>query len=311
VLAGECTPKIVSTQLVSLVISSSLNSFGTNPAGDGQTFSQSLVTYFTNRVFVVNPCDRLTGTVGLRQGMDKFTFVRQNYDSLLGRFFQPITNRYTLIGITNSTAVSQTFERVVTRPDFLFSAEERQVPDEAWLSTGFRTVPGRGNGYNVSNILSADVDGPGTREPFVEITFNKVGPFYRNIGPSFLTEATQTTNFIWGSFDGSTNAPIIYPSSSSLANLENLVLIQISPSALAIGTAGLAYNSVFSVAGGQSPYSFAIAPGSGDLPSGLRISASGVISGIPATSGIFDIVVRMTDSSSRIVDKQYALTINP
>ncbi len=311
-LAGECTPRIVSTQLVSLVTSSSLNSFGTNPAGDGQTFSQSLVTYFTNRTFVVNPCDRLTGTVGLRQGMDKFTFVRQNYDSLLGRFFQPITNRYTLVGITNSATVSQTFERVVTRPDFLFSAEERMLPDEAWLSVGFRTIPGRGNGYNTDNILNPGaVDGPGTRQPFVEITFNKVGPLYRNIGPSFLTEANQTTNFIWGSFDGSTNAPIVYPSSSSLANLENLVLIQINPSVLAIGTAGLAYNSAFSVTGGQSPYSFAIAPGSGALPSGLSLSSTGVISGIPANSGIFDIVVRMTDSSSRTVDKPYALTINP
>ena len=311
-LAGECTPKIVSTQLVSLVISSSLNSFGTNLAGDGQSFSQSFVTYFTNRVFVVNPCDRLTDTVGLRQGMDKFTFVRQNYDSLLGRFFQPITNKYTLVGITNSATVSQTFERVVTRPDFLFTAQERMVPDEAWLSVGFRTEPGRGSGYNTDNILNPDaVDGPGTREPFVEITFNKVGPLYRNIGPSFLTEANQTTNFIWGSFDGSTNAPIVYPSSSSIANLENLVLIQISPSVLGAGTAGLAYNSAFSVTGGQPSYSFTIAPGSGALPSGLSLSSTGVISGTPGTSGIFDIVVRMTDSSSRIVDKQYALTINP
>lgn len=309
---GECQPKIVSTQLVSLVVTTNLTQFTTNILGDGQSFSQSTVTFFTNRIFVVNPCDRLTGTVGLRQGMDRFTFVRQNFDSLLGRFFQPVTNYYTLIGITNSTLVPQRFERVITRPDFLFSAEERQVPDLAWLSTGFRTEPTRGNGYNVSNILSPDaVDGPGTREPFIEITFNKVGPLFQNTGPNFIFEADAFSSFVWGTFDGSTNAPIVYPSGTSITDLENQILIQISPATLANGTVGVPYTAAFTVTGGQPTYAFSIAPNTAALPSGLTLSQAGVISGVPNSSGSFDIVVRMTDGWSRVVDRSYTLIINP
>ena len=309
---GECQPKIISTQLVTLVTTTNLSQFATNIIGDGQSFSQSTVTYFTNRIFVVNPCDRLTGTVGLRQGMDKFTFVRQNFDSLLGRFFQPVTNYYTLMGITNSTLVPQRFERVITRPDFLFSAEERQVPDLAWLSFGFRTIPGRGDGFNVSNILnSSAVDGPGTREPFIEITFNKVGPLLQNVGPASLLEASAFPSFIWGSFDGSTNAPIVYPSGTSITDLENQILIQINPATLPVGTVGIPFNAALTVVGGQPPYTFSIAPNTSSLPSGLSLTQAGVISGVPSGSGTFDVVIRMTDGWSRIVDRPYTITINP
>ena len=306
-ITNECQPRIVSTQLVTLVATTNLTEFSTNVLGDGQSFSQSTVTFFTNRIFVINPCDRLTGTAGLRQGMDKFTFVRHNFDSLLGRFFQPVTNYYTLIGVTNSAIVKQRFERVVTGPDFLFSAEERQLPDQA-----FRTEPVRGNGYNVSNILNASaVDGPGTREPFIEITFNKVGPLLQNIGPFFLTEADAESSFIWGTFDGSTNAPIVYPSGTSITDLENQVLVQISPASLGNGTAGGPYNVAFSVTGGQPPYSFTTAPNTPALPSGLTLSAAGVITGVPSVAGTYDFIIRMTDDWSRIVDRSYTLTINP
>ena len=58
-----------------------------------------------------------------------------------------------------------------------------------------------------------------------QITFNKVGTTYRNFaGTPFLDETTATRSFIWGSFDGSTNAPIIYPSGTSIQNLERQVL---------------------------------------------------------------------------------------
>ena len=55
------------------------------------------------------PVDCVVTNVTLRQGMDKFTFLRANYDSLMGRFFQPITNRYYLIGVTNSRPVTNWF----------------------------------------------------------------------------------------------------------------------------------------------------------------------------------------------------------
>ena len=319
--ANECEPQIIATQLTSVVITTNVivpSTTFTNAGGTVQTIAQNQISYFTNHTYVIYPCERVTGTndlTGLRQGMDKFTFVRQNYDSLLGRFFRPVTNRYSLMAITNSTLVRQTFERVITRPDFLFTAEERMAPDQAWLSSGFRTQPGRGNGYVVANILNpGDVDGPGTREPFVEIRFNKVGPLVQNTGPTSINEATAVTNFVWASYDASTNAPVIYPSTRSLADLENQILIQVSPATLPAGLRNVAYSSTLTVTGGQPPYTYgwtAGPAGFGGLSLAATSGTTATISGTPGVAGVFEVVVRFTDSTGRFVDRPYAITINP
>lgn len=311
-LPDACLPQIVSTQLTTVFASTNLILVSTNATGstNDQSYSQSTVNYFTNHIYVIHPCDRLTGTVGLRQGMDRFNFVRQNYDSLLGRFFQPITNKYTLVGVTNSTAMPQTFERVVSQPDFLFSAEERQVPLGAWLSIGFRTIPH----FDTSNIPTNNaqaVAGPGTMQAPIIIEFNKVGPLFINLGPYFLTEDTSTLNYIWASYDDSTNAPVIYPSGTSIMDLESQVLIQVSPASLPGGTVGVFYSSTFAVTGGQPPYSFGLAPGSSGLPPGLGLSPAGAISGVPGSAGVFAVVVRINDSAARVVDRPYSITISP
>ena len=68
------------------------------------------------------------------------------------------------------------------------------------------------------------VAGAGVAEvisPQETVTFNNVTPFYINEGPSFLDQ--QTAEFFpglyWGSFDGTTNAPVIYPNGSSISEL--------------------------------------------------------------------------------------------
>ncbi len=320
-VTNACEPQIVATQLTSVVVTTNVivssTSF-TNAGGTVQSFEQNLITFFTNHTYVIHPCERVTGTndlVGLRQGMDKFTFVRQNYDSLLGRFFRPITNRYSLMAITNSTLERQTFERVITRPDFLFTAEERMTPDQAWLSQGFRTIPGRGNGYVVANILDPGaVDGPGTREPFVVIEFNKVGPLLQNIGPTTLSEATAISSFVWASYDASTNAPVVYPSTTSLADLENMILIQVGPDTLPAGIRNAPYSATLTVTGGQPPYAYSWTAGPAGF-GGLSLAATSgttaTISGTPGAAGVFDVVVRFTDSTGRFVDRPYSITINP
>src|ERR1035437_5593125 len=85
------------------------------------SFSQILVTYFTNYTFVINPvtCSETAGATGLYQGIKNIKFVRADYDSLLGQYWQPVTNNYTMVMVTNSKAVTQHFQRIVTTPDFL------------------------------------------------------------------------------------------------------------------------------------------------------------------------------------------------
>jgi hypothetical protein len=54
--------------------------------------------------------------------------------------------------------------------------------------------------------------GPGVIQPPITITFNTVGRFYVNGPyPLFVDQAGATAGYAWASFDGSTNAPIVYP----------------------------------------------------------------------------------------------------
>jgi hypothetical protein len=72
------------------------------------------------------------------------------------------------------------------------------------------------------------------------------------------------------------------------------------------GTQGVTYNTVLTVTGGSSPYSFT---GSG-LPTGLKLgSASGSISGTPQTSGTFPITVTVKDSTANQVQSSFNLVI--
>ena len=88
------------------------------------SYTQNLLTYSTNHAFVVLPITCETNTVALRQGIDKVTFVRRHYDSLLGTFFEPTTNFYVLNSVTNSRVIPQRIQRPILVPDILLTAQD-------------------------------------------------------------------------------------------------------------------------------------------------------------------------------------------
>ena len=47
--------------------------------------------------------DCVTNEPGLRRGIEKITFVKTAYDSMLGKFYAPQTNYFTMTTVTNST----------------------------------------------------------------------------------------------------------------------------------------------------------------------------------------------------------------
>jgi hypothetical protein len=274
-----------------------------------QILTQSVIDYFPHHVFTYYEVDCLATNVTLRQGIDKFTFLRANYDSLVGRFFQPITNLYYLVGVTNSQPVTNWFRRIITGPDFLFSARDL-VPNLA-----SRTVTiGNFNDANENPGLA----GPGNIQPNMQIIFNKIGPLLVNVyGTNFilngLSESTASTNFIWGSFDGSTNDPVVYPSGSSIMNLEAQILFQIVTAFLPDGKVGRAYPATqLQAAGGVLPYtSWTWANGWPSLPPGLSLSSSGVISGTPTWPGTYGFAVSVTGGDSRTITRSLSITIKP
>jgi len=72
--------------------------------------------------------------------------------------------------------------------------------------------------------------------------------------------------------------------------------LTLNPASLSAATAYSAYSQTLTEAGGTSPYAFAITAGA--LPSGLTLSAGGVISGTPTVGGTFNFTVTGTDSST-------------
>jgi hypothetical protein len=288
------------------------------------TLTNRIITS-TNHVLLVTLCTSAPGTtnsagvVGDFQGIERVQFVRVsdgNYDYQTGQFYNPLTNQYSMVLMRNGHASTVVFQRVVTRPDILFMGQNlsKGGNDSIFYFNGLtRTMPNW-----INSRVAANLSGPGISDPTssgIVFTFNTVGPVYENTSPFFLfgPGGAIARSMIWGSFDGSTNMPVVYPNGTSIANLAAEALIQISPTTLPDATVGASYNVVLSAAGGQSPYAWGLASGSPGLPASLNLSPAGVISGTPAESGTFDFIIQMTDSSvptPNSVQMDYSITIH-
>lgn len=75
-------------------------------------------------------------------------------------------------------------------------------------------------------------------------------------------------------------------------------------------TNGTPYDITLQGHGGQPPYTWTLAPGSGPLPGGLSLSASGHVSGIPNQPGEFYFRVRLTDAAQANVERLFRLLVN-
>lgn len=74
------------------------------------------------------------------------------------------------------------------------------------------------------------------------------------------------------------------------------------------GTIGLAYAYFFCVAGGSAPFVWSLVAGS--LPPGLSLDpATGIVSGIPTTAGVFPFTIGVTDSGLGFGSAPVAITI--
>jgi hypothetical protein len=307
---GQCGWQIVSVLLTNVLRETNIIASATNTAGFVAT--ESIVTLFTNHTFVVRPIVCAGTGTGLYEGIEKVQFVRADFDSLLGQFFQPITTDYNMVGITNSRIVVQGFQRVVTAPDILLTAA-----DDIAANTFDGTVT-RNINFDEGNVLPG-LAGPGVINSPTTISYNKVGDAFENSYDFtaalntnvFLTEASQLQDLQWASFDDSTNDPVVYPNGTSIANLQNQVLVQISPASLPDAAAGAFYTQTLTATGGafSQPFTWSAS----GLPSGLSMTSNsdstGTLSGTPTQSGTFDIVIQLTDSLGRSVTWNYTINV--
>ncbi len=175
--------------------------------------------------------------LALRPGVDKLEFRRANYDSLLG-IFKPITNSFTDTIITNGRAIKQSMERPLAIADILFDGRDIQGPDDPGAGVDFfalilYTIQTWDNNDDVNGVVGNFGPGvippatglpPAAGTPSFIITFDTTGRMFHNIWPFFLSEQNSFLHVIWGSFDGSTNEPVVYPINTSIQDLERQVL---------------------------------------------------------------------------------------
>ena len=296
----------------------------TNTAGTTniEAYTNNLITYSTSHVFLALGVACQGTNVSLREGINKMQFVRHDYDSLLNRFWEPVTNTFTAVAITNNATYPETISRVVTAPDIVVSAADLDsgpaATPAANASAAITAITFDTNGV-VSSLL-VPAYGPGTvaLQPqgatTLSLVFDKVGPLSFNFGPIDIDQSTSTSDFLWATFDGTTNFPVIYPPGTLVTNLLNYVVLQTSPAPpLPQGYVGAPYAVTFSGTGGQPPYSFSLASGS-VLPPGsppFVLTTNGVLSGTPLASGTYPFTVQMTDSGQRFIDTPYSLTVIP
>jgi len=313
VLSNYFTNTIYVTNLFVLTNSSATSS------NLGQ-FSETIISQYTNNTYLVegNVCVAAAPVPEQRRGIERVQFIRANYDSDLGNFFTPFTNTFSIVSHATNQDATETFQRVITRPDFLFSGQD--LVFNPTTDTGLGNWPTERSNLVFSNAV-AGVPGPGIILPQEIFVYNIGGPALDNYsdlglmdGQSYLNGFSYNNSlfndyFVWASYDGSTNPPVVYPQNISLTNLENQTLFRLSPTIAPNAANGTAYSVTFSVTGGQSPYALGLSPQS-ILPSGLSLTGF-TISGTPAGNvpGTYDFILLLSDSGGRTVQYNYSITI--
>lgn len=158
-----------------------------------------------------------------------FTFIVQSGGAGAGggAGAQLLTNavnksiEYELDYVTNGVVKSAKFIKFVTQPDILFTALS-MPPAIATTNRAPNMINNNPlNGFQVNGLF-----GPGniTVPPtgFV-IGFNKLGTHWELNPFSFLNEENLRKGWQWGSFDGTMNEPIVYPTGRSIRDLEDMI----------------------------------------------------------------------------------------
>ena len=345
--SNTCGALILSNMLTTVTgitnpptISSNAPTTGTNAV---ITFTPGSVSFLTNHTLIYLPVTCPLDRIAKHGGVDQLQFVARAYDPIGSQLWDPITNNYTLIELdeTNDVYVLRHFSRRVPRPDILFSTANFSgqtgtilysntvdgVTETFPLTHTIINSPGIGLEFHTfsynETTRPGNATGPGTIvDPNVLPTLyilNNQFPLFENLSAGngttnsfiFTTEAQQLPFTAWASFDGTTNAPILYPNGTSLGELESLIAgpAPTTPT-LPDGNVGVLYSAQLSAHGGTAPYTWSLAPSSPGLPAGLNISSDGKITGTPSgPPAIYDFTVRITDSAGKTRDVQYTITL--
>jgi hypothetical protein len=160
-------------------------------------------------------------TTALRPGIGNIKLSRLDYDSRLGQFVT-FTNSFVDNYVTNGVTRQQGVQRALALPDIVFTAGDLGVDPNGIPFIWFRSVLWGNNSALNTTLNGGTLAGPGEIQPSAGITFSSILPYYYNVFEGSEEQATIGT--VWGSFDGTTNAPIVFPIGTSIRDIERLVM---------------------------------------------------------------------------------------
>jgi hypothetical protein len=161
-----------------------------------------------------NPAPTNPVVTAPRPGVDKLNLVRMSFDTGSQQFIT-LTNVFVDAYYTNSQRREQLLQRIITRPDILFRARDLgghfyYGPYEPGKFS-YSFVPRLFAQSDTSRWIDHDdinglttMGGPGVIPPGATIDFGTTGR-YAGLGNPILAAP-----YHWGSFDGSTNAPVTF-----------------------------------------------------------------------------------------------------
>jgi hypothetical protein len=88
----------------------------------------------------------------------------------------------------------------------------------------------------------------------------------------------------------------------------NCTIFISAPAAFPIGEVGIAYNQSLQAYSCNPVFTWTVAGGS--LPSGLSLSANGIVSGTPSSSGIFNFIVQVSDGNNSTTNRMFSIGIS-
>lgn len=149
---------------------------------------------------------------GLRPGIGKLDFEKVEYDQTFGEFI-PVSVRESDLVITNGFQTRQIIERALDdAPDLTFSAQDLlTLYDRSAISyTNFDAI----------SAVAGD-SGPGSVNFPYTMSFSSEASLLINAFPFNQDEEDAVRFPIYGSFDGSTSEPFVYPDTESLERIQS------------------------------------------------------------------------------------------
>jgi putative Ig domain-containing protein len=181
------------------------------------------------------------------------------------------------------------------------------VPPTPTITTGPLTA-------NVGTAFSATLAGAGGIAPYKWALTSGTLPTGWSLtsagllsGPAPMAAEAGSTNLTFGLTDSGTATPAT--ASQQLALTINPAPAIVFTSSSVNGTFNAAYSATVTATGGAGTLTYTLA--SGHLPTGLTLSAAGVIAGMPTVAGTFPITVKAADAfGDSAISSVYSITVS-